>query len=336
MATLVVCESPNILVQQRERDLQGHGISLRPSAERGWEECWTSQWSSTKLTRSCMQITVSFDRLLSDESRCTAYTSAIDAAIYSGAKSFAFLGVGSLLPAFHAARKGAQVAIVEPCAPLAAMARRGIADNQLRIAIVAQVELLRSAWGRAPDVLVSERIDEGLLAEGILPQLSAAARVLGPPSRVLPRSAAVTAVAVQLGFEGVDGFGLDGLGIDMRHFDALRPHGAFTQQPPGYWPVRLLPARQPHRRLSEPLPALVWVHFEELVMGRMVDSSEEVRERLAWGTQSRPRARACRACGRDARRCGAGRRCHAVLVLCSRWTQLWLWLFRATARLPAY
>ena len=43
--------------------------------------------------------------------------------------------------------------------------------------------------------------------------------------RVLPRSAQVHAVGVQLGFEGVGGFGLDGLDLDLRHFDALRPGG---------------------------------------------------------------------------------------------------------------
>ena len=94
----------DLLVQQRDRDLQGGGVSLRPVAEQGWQETHTSRYSTTKLSRSCTQLLVSFDRLLSDERRCAAYVAAIDAALAAGARTFAVLGAGSLLPALTRVR----------------------------------------------------------------------------------------------------------------------------------------------------------------------------------------------------------------------------------------
>eukprot|EP00966_Prymnesium_polylepis_P209704 4857043-Prymnesium_polylepis.1 len=140
------------------------------------------------------------------------------------------------------------------------MARAAAKENGVRLAVVSEVSMARKVWDHPPDVLLSEAVGEDLLSEGMLPQLRNALEVLtrgrghsaGAPKGplVLPRRANVQAVAVQLSFEGVDGFGLDGLDVDLRHFDALRPNGAVAAQPPGFWPVRLLPARQPHRRLS--------------------------------------------------------------------------------------
>lgn len=247
--------APATLVYQRDRDHEGHGVSLRPIAEEHYQATWRSEYTSTRLSRSLAQLQVSFDRLLSDERRCAAYTNGIDAALANGARTFAVLGVGSLLPALHAARRGASVAIVEACEPLAQIARRAASDNGVErsLAVVSSCEKLWSAWGREPpDAILSERVDEGLLAEGLVPQLRRAVAALGgrPPAHLLPCRAAMSAVCVQLGFEGVEGFGLDGLGIDLRHFDSLRPHGAAAHQWPGYWPVRLQHARQPHKRLS--------------------------------------------------------------------------------------
>lgn len=97
-------------------------------------------------------------------------------------------------------------------------------------------------------------------------QLAAALKSSGSamPKHVLPRAASVHAVPVQLGFDGVRGFGLDGLGIDLSHFDALRPSDLAAHVPPGYWPVRLLPARQPHRRLA-PTFELPPIDFMEMM-----------------------------------------------------------------------
>ena len=244
-----------MLVAQRDRDHEGHGVSLRPVAEATYQEIYQSTLTSTKLSRTLTQLAVSFDRLLSDERRCDAYRCAIDRAIHSGARTFAVLGVGSLLPALHAARCGAHVAVVESVEPLAQLIRNGAAANGLRLAVVSSCEKLRSAWGgEPPDALLTERIDESLLSEGLLPSLRAAVNAFGgrvPSHGVLPGNAVLTACPVQLGFENVGGFGLDGLDIDLRHFDALRPSGLFAQQAPGYWPVRLLPARQPHARLGD-------------------------------------------------------------------------------------
>ena len=78
------------------------------------------------------------------------------------------------------------------------------------------------------------------------------------------------AVACQLGFEGVGGFGLDGLAIDMRPFDALRPSGERALKPPGYWPVRLTSARQPPRRLSRVFAAGS-VHFDDACIASSQD-----------------------------------------------------------------
>ena len=251
----IASSPPAMLVAQRDRDHEGHGVSLRPVAEATYQEIYQSTLTSTKLSRTLTQLAVSFDRLLSDERRCDAYRCAIDRAIHSGARTFAVLGVGSLLPALHAARCGAHVAVGEPVEPLAQLIRNGAAANGLRLAVVSSCEKLRSAWGgEPPDALLSERIDESLLSEGLLPSLRAAVNAFGgrvPSHGVLPSNAVLTACPVQLGFENVGGFGLDGLDIDLRHFDALRPSGVFAQQAPGYWPVRLLPARQPHARLGE-------------------------------------------------------------------------------------
>lgn len=265
-APVGLSSAPAIIVAQRERDLQGHGISLRCIAEKAYGEEHTSRYFSTKLSRSLLQLSVSFDRLLSDERRCRAYTSAIDASIARGARTFAFLGAGSLLPALHAARAGASVAVIEPVEPLAQIVRNAARANQLSVGVVASCELLRQAWRTSPDVLVSERIDESLLSEGLVPSLRGAVSAFGgqaPTHGILPARATIHAVATQLGFEGVAGFGLDGLGADLRAFDALRPHGLRAQQPPGYWPVRLLPARQPHKRLSATFTAAV-LNFGEL------------------------------------------------------------------------
>jgi len=105
-------------------------------------------------------------------------------------------------------------------------------------------------------------VDDGLLADGVLPSLRAARALLassrcggGDAVAVLPRAASVEASLLQLGFSGVPGFGLDGVDIDPRHFDALRHRrGVRARMPPGCWPVRLSAWKQPHRRLSDPLP----------------------------------------------------------------------------------
>jgi predicted RNA methylase len=275
-ATSAMSVPPQALIAQRERDHEGHGHSLRRVAETAYQEMWPSEYSSTRLTRCLMQLMVSFDRLLSDEQRCNAYATAIDRSIAAGARTFVVLGAGSLLPALHAAQSGARVAIVEPCEPLANLARRGASANGLTIGVVPSYGMLKSAWGASmvPDALLTERIDEGLLAEGIVPKVREAVRAFGglPPRHLMPASAKVSAVAVQLGFEGVSGFGMDGLGIDLRHFDRLRPSGAAALQAPGYWPVRLLPARQPHKRLSEPFAAAA-LNFREIASSSSSSSS---------------------------------------------------------------
>ena len=246
--------APATLVYQRDRDHGGHGVSLRPIAEEHYQATWRRRVHldrAVSIMRSCKsRLTVSLGRTavrrLHQWHRCRPG---------NGARTFAVLGSGSILPALHAARRGASVAIVEPCEPLAQIARRAANDNGVErsLAVVGSCEKLWSAWGREPpDAILSERVDEGLLAEGLVPQLRRAVAALGgrPPAHLLPCRAAMSAVCVQLGFEGVEGFGLDGLGIDLRHFDSLRPHGAAAHQWPGYWPVRLQHARQPHKRLS--------------------------------------------------------------------------------------
>lgn len=125
-------------MQQRDRDLEGHGVSLRPTAEVGWSETYEDRYSSTKLTRSLTQLAISFDRLLSDGRRCEAYCAAIDAALADGAQTFAVLGAGSMLPALHAARSGGRVVIVEPCEPLAHLARRAAEENGVSVGVVGE------------------------------------------------------------------------------------------------------------------------------------------------------------------------------------------------------
>ena len=56
--------APKILVDQQSRDHEGHGVSLRPAAEGAYQETWQSAYTSTKLSRSAVQLMASFDRLL--------------------------------------------------------------------------------------------------------------------------------------------------------------------------------------------------------------------------------------------------------------------------------
>ena len=128
---------PAVLVQQRDRDLEGHGISLRSVAEASWARTALDDKRGmhvhrTELMRACTQLAVSFDRLLGDGQRCEAYCAAIDGALAAGAHTFAFLGTGSLLPALHAAHNGGRVVMVEPCEPLAQLASAAAAENELR------------------------------------------------------------------------------------------------------------------------------------------------------------------------------------------------------------
>ena len=161
-----------------------------------------------------------------------------------------------------------------------------------QIVVVGEAAMLRKAWGgETPDVVLTERIDDGLLAEGVVPQLRRAVVAFGSrsvprtaPRHVIPRAAAVSAVACQLGFENVDGFGLDGLGVDLRPFDALRPSGKRARQHPGYWPVRLLPVRQPHLRLSRPFAAAA-VHFGELCAQACVAQSDAAAASLDFASR---------------------------------------------------
>ena len=83
-------------------------------------------------------------------SREFADISAVDAAIAGGARTFAVLGIGSLLPALHAASRGANVAVVEACEPLAQIARTAASANCLdkSLVVVSSYEFLFSAWGK--------------------------------------------------------------------------------------------------------------------------------------------------------------------------------------------
>ena len=61
----------------------------------------------------------------------------------------------------------------------------------MQLAVVHSADMLRSAWGGPPDALLTERIDESLLSEGVLSLLSKATKALGgkAPARVLPAHA---------------------------------------------------------------------------------------------------------------------------------------------------
>ncbi|KAL1515386.1 hypothetical protein AB1Y20_002014 [Prymnesium parvum] len=250
-------EVPKILQFQQTRDLKGDGVAHRAAAEAVLRKDEGVHGVAVR-NRAREQVLASVDRLLSDSSRCEAYSAALSAALRRGARSVLILGMGSLLPALHAAKEGADVVVVEPSAPLASIVRAAAAQNGVRLAVVAQLSVAKGAWEGPPDVILSEAIDEGLLGGGIVPTVREAISQLhagGGVPVVIPRLAQVEGVATQLSFEDVRGFALDGLGADLRAFDALRPSGQRAIQPPGYWPVRLLPARQPHRRLSNSFAA---------------------------------------------------------------------------------
>jgi len=249
---------PHMLAFQKERDEAGGGVALRVSAERALRQ--TIGTPGLRRQEAKALVLRSFDRLLSDDARCSAYEAAIQAALRRGARTACLLGSGSLLPALLLARAGVAVCVVEPLTPLADIVRACARDNGLRVAVLPTVAAAAHAWGGAPDVLLSEDVDDGLLGERIVPKLREARRALhgaaaaspSQPTLVLPCRAVVSGALVQLGFEGVDGFGLEQLDLDLRYFDALRPSGARASVSPGFWPVRLADWRQPHARLSLP------------------------------------------------------------------------------------
>ena len=253
-------EVPPMLRFQQERDESGGGVALRSTAE----EALLQRMHTPGLRRQEAKALVlrSFDRMLSDDARCSAYKDAISHAVLVGVSTACIIGSGSLLPALLLARAGVAVCLVEPHAPLAEIARACARDNHLSLAVVPEVQLAAHAWGGPPDLLVSEAIDDGLFCELLVPKLREARRAFhavrserpgrDQPIMLMPCRAMLTGLLVQLGFEGVDGFGLDGLDLDLRHFDALRPSGRLAAASPGYWPVRLSKWRQPHLRLSVP------------------------------------------------------------------------------------
>jgi hypothetical protein len=230
--------TPYLLEWQRKRDEEGGGVSVRTMAEAELAKHWNEP--GLARCRAKTQLLTLIDRCLTDERRCDAYTAALDEVLQRGTRRIVVLGMGSLLPAIRAAQAGAHVAVVEASPPLAAIVRAAAAENRVSLAVVPQLSVVARAWGAATDAILTESIDEGLLSAGVAQQLSDAVRTLGGGGdssdggiAILPRSADVEAVAVQLGFEGCGGFGLDGLDIDLRYFDALRPQGFMAERPPG-------------------------------------------------------------------------------------------------------
>ncbi|EOD11966.1 hypothetical protein EMIHUDRAFT_247673 [Emiliania huxleyi CCMP1516] len=254
---------PRMLQFQRDRDAAGGGVVLRSVADAALNDAAATP--GLRRADAKAHVLRSIDRLLSDEARTAALESAADAATAGGRCSALVLGAGSLLPALLLARRGAAVCVVEASPLLADVVRAAAVENGVRLAVLSSLASASAAYRQPgvspPTLLVSEAVDDGLLADGVLPSLRAARALLassrgggGDAVAVLPRAASVEASLLQLGFSGVPGFGLDGVDIDLRHFDALRPRGVRARLPPGYWPVRLSEWKQPHRRLSDSLP----------------------------------------------------------------------------------
>ena len=239
---------------QRDRDAAGGGVVLRSVADAALNDAAATP--GLRRADAKAHVLRSIDRLLSDEARTAALESAADAATAGGRCSALVLGAGSLLPALLLARRGAAVCVVEASPLLADVVRAAAVENGVRLAVLSSLASASAAYRQPgvspPSLLVSEAVDDGLLADGVLPSLRAARALLassrgggGDAVAVLPRAASVEASLLQLGFSGVPGFGLDGVDIDLRHFDALRPRGVRARLPPGYWPVRLSEWKQP-------------------------------------------------------------------------------------------
>ena len=120
---------PKALVWQQERDTEGSPYYLRDRIE----TIVTKEWDKASMDRikSKAQLLTLIDRLLSDEGRCAAYCAALDEVMDAGVSRVVVLGLGSLIPALHAAANGAQVCIVESSLPLAAIARAAAEDNKV-------------------------------------------------------------------------------------------------------------------------------------------------------------------------------------------------------------
>ena len=75
--------------------------ALRFTAEAELGKTYDSRTEALTRTRSKTQLLSVIDRLLSDEARCRAYSTALDEALGRGAQSVLVLGMGSLLPAIQ-------------------------------------------------------------------------------------------------------------------------------------------------------------------------------------------------------------------------------------------
>ena len=167
------------------------------------ERCGGHAWPAASRRKGAYVLR-STDRLLSDEARTAALESAADAATAGGRCSALVLGAGSLLPALLFARRGAAVCVVEASPLLADVVRAAAVENGVRLAVLSSLASASAAYRQPgvspPSLLVSEAVDDGLLADGVLPSLRAARALLassrcggGDAVAVLPRAASVEA-----------------------------------------------------------------------------------------------------------------------------------------------
>ncbi len=196
------------------------------------------------------QISVWHFPMLADASRNEAYLRAIRKAV-DGSSRVLDIGTGSSLLALMAARAGAgEVIASEMSKPLAEAAQQVIIDNNFSktIRVVNKKSTALKVGvdiGERANVLLCEIFDVGLIGEGMVPILRHALKhLVTPEAKVIPQSASVYAILVEMPQLRVVNPISSVCGFDLSAFDRFR-------SPDDYRQLRL--KYEPHRLLTKPV-----------------------------------------------------------------------------------
>ncbi len=170
--------------------------------------------------------------MLADQHRNTAYEQAISRAIQHHPASHVLdIGTGAGLLAMMAARAGAKnITACERIPHMAEIARRHFEKNgfgnHIHVVNKESTDLkIPDDMAARANILVSETVDHSLLGEGFLPSLiDARSRLMNDGSlAIIPSSATVFAMAIDLRVDTVEGFDLNALNLfRRRHYQGIR------------------------------------------------------------------------------------------------------------------
>ncbi len=170
--------------------------------------------------------------MLADKHRNDAYERAISRAVQHNPSAHVLeIGTGTGLLSMMAARAGAKnITACERIPHMAEIAQHHFEKNGFRdqIHVVNKESINLDVPGDMPQqaqILISETLDHSLLGEGFLPSLiDARSRLMDDGSiRIIPSSATVFAMALELRVDTVAGFDLNALNLfRRRHYQGMR------------------------------------------------------------------------------------------------------------------